>query len=431
MPSLILTGHPSSGKTNFAELLAARALAHKSSLIKSTVIINEETARPDKSLRECYANSTEEKLTRSALKSEFDKYVKDPTKLVILDSMNYIKGFRYELHCISKSAGQKHGVVWTLNRDDVAKAWNEQRSKCSSKENYFYTQDMMDELMRRYEPPDQRNRWDRPLYRVDVHSTLEDGAFERLGLSSVNSGNQDSADGDETGMAAEQALNRSVYNMHSLSDAIRGSSQSKVITSSMGTNAGFKRRVGSGFKRAVKKEDGDEVQVEPKSNDQAVEKASENSSVEKAGLNPLQDDKILETSKLPVAKRQVKKMEDLIDAILDSFLLDVQPLKAGLSTTIQRSAESNVLHDVDIVSLKTMNEFLVAQKSISAGGGKIIVRIGSSGQTRAIESKRPVQIAELKRLRRQFVKWVTANPPNDVSEEGIANSFLSYVQNQV
>jgi len=127
----------------------------------------------------------------------------------------------------------------------------------------------------------------------------------------------------------------------------------------------------------------------------------------------------------------VKKMEDLIDAILDSFLLDVQPLKAGLSTTIQRSAESNVLHDVDIVSLKTMNEFLVAQKSISAGGGKIIVRIGSSGQTRAIESKRPVQIAELKRLRRQFVKWVTANPPNDVSEEGIANSFLSYVQNQV
>ena len=430
MPSLILTGHPSSGKTNFAEILAARALAHKSSLIKSTVIINEESARPDKSIRECYANSTEEKLTRGALKSEFDKYVKDSTKLVILDSMNYIKGFRYELHCISKSAGMKHGIVWTLNREDVAKAWNEQRSKSSSKENYFYTQDMMDELMKRYEPPDQRNRWDRPLYRVDVHSTLEDGAFERLGLSSVISGNQGSADGDETGMAAEQALNRSVYNMHSLSDAIRGSSQSKVITSSMGTNAGFKRRVGSGFKRAVKKEDGDEVQVEPESNDQAVEQASENSSVEKTEISPMPDNEILETSKLPPAK--VKKMEDLIDTILDSFLLDVEPLKAGLSTTIQRSAESNVLHDVDIVSLQTMNEFLLAQKSIStAGGGTIIVRIGSSGQTRAIEFKRLVQIAELKRLRRQFVKWVTTHPPKDVSEEGIANSFLSYVQNQV
>jgi protein KTI12 len=169
MPSLILTGYPSAGKTSFAELLASRALSHKSSLIKTTVIINEANARPDKTLQECYFNSTEEKLTRSALKSEFDKFVKDPSKLVILDSMNYIKGFRYELHCISKSAGQKHGVVWTLCREQVAKAWNEQRSK--SKQDYFYTQEMMDELIARYEPPDQRNRWDRPLWRVDVCST--------------------------------------------------------------------------------------------------------------------------------------------------------------------------------------------------------------------------------------------------------------------
>lgn len=84
MPSLILTGYPSGGKTSFSELLASRALTHKSSLIKSTVIISEKTARPDKTLRECYSNSTEEKLTRSALKSEFDKFVKDPSKLVIL-----------------------------------------------------------------------------------------------------------------------------------------------------------------------------------------------------------------------------------------------------------------------------------------------------------------------------------------------------------
>jgi protein KTI12 len=435
MPSLILTGHPSAGKSTFAELLAARALAHKSSLIKSTIIINEESARPDKTLRKCYADSTEEKLTRGALKSEFDKFVKDPTKLVILDSMNYIKGFRYELHCISKSAGQKHGVVWTLNREDVAKKWNEKRSKDSTKEDYFYTQEMMDELMARYEPPDQRNRWDRPLYRVDVHATLEDSDFDSIGLSSAFSANGSSVDGDETGLAAEQALNRSVYNMHSLSDAIRDTSQSKVITNSMGSRSGFKRRVGAGFKRAVKKEDGDDGEDRPKLNHQVdppTMSESEKGNDEMTNTNNISLDTHTHEKSQQNVKRQVKKMDDLIDTILDSFLLDVEPLKAGLSTIIQRSAKSNVLHDVDSVSLKAMTEFLAAQKSISTGGGKIVVRIGSSGQTtRTIELKRLVQIAELKRLRRQYVKCVTANPPNDTSEEGIANSFLSYVQNQV
>ena len=92
-----------------AKLLAERAKSHRSGLIKNVVIINEQSARPDKTLFQCYETSTEEKLTRSALKSEFDKYVVgDRTTLVILDSLNYIKGFRYELHCISKAVGEKH-----------------------------------------------------------------------------------------------------------------------------------------------------------------------------------------------------------------------------------------------------------------------------------------------------------------------------------
>lgn len=380
------------------------------------MIISEKTARPDKTLRECYSNSTEEKLTRSALKSEFDKFVKDPSKLVILDSMNYIKGFRYELHCISKSAGQKHGVVWTLCREQIAKAWNEQRSK--SKENYYYTQEMMDELIARYEAPDQRNRWDRPLWRVDVHSTLEDEMLTKMGL--LPSG-EDGGDGDETGHAAEQALNRSVYNMHSLSDAIRDSSQSKVITNSMGTKSGFKRKVGSGFKRAAKKND---------------EEAEDLSKQKKITIDQVKEDggiKDTNATTVPTTtKRQVKRMDDLVDDILDSFLLDVEPLKAGLSTTIQRSAESNVLHDVDSISQEIMKSFLAAQQAISAiGGGTVVIKIGSSGETCSMELKRCVQHLELKRLRRQYVKWVSNNVPKDTSEEGIAKSFLSYVRNQL
>ena len=430
MPALILTGHPSAGKSTFAELLASRALSHKSALIKSIVIVNEESARPDKTLRECYSNSTEEKLTRGALKSEFDKYVKDPTQLVILDSMNYIKGFRYELHCISKAAGQKHGVVWTLCREDVAKAWNVIRSKATKdKENYYYTQEMMNELICRFEPPDQRNRWDRPLYRVDVHSTLEDALLEKLGVVSGDSGVATGEDGDSTGDAAEQALNRSVYNMHSLSDAIRDSSQSKVFTSQVGTKSGFKRKVGSGFKRAAKN-DQSEARVLETEDNTSTSAPTPVDNKEEAEMS-VNAETIQEAA--PLVKRQVKNMDDLIDTILDSFLLDVEPLKKGLSTMMHTSATSNVLHDVDSISQETMNSFLAAQQAISAGGGggRVIVKIGASGETCSIDLKRSVQIAEMKRLRRQYIKGVSANPPNDTSEEGIAKSFLSYIKNQV
>lgn len=401
-----LLGYPSCGKTTFAELLSSQALSHESKIIKSTVIINEESARPDKTLRECYLNSTEEKLTRSALKSEFDKHIKDPNKLVILDSINYIKGFRYELHCISKAAGQKHGVIWTLNREDIAKAWNEDRSKHSDKLDYFYTAEMIDELMSRYEPPDQRNRWDRPLYRVDVHSTLPTQVFEKLGLPVVLTSDGD--DEDETGNAASAALNRSVYNMHSLSDAIRDTSQSKVVTTSIGTKSGFKRRIGKVSKTLVNTE-----------NKESSYKNSEQKSEKGAKCEE------------KTTEREIKSMEALIKVILDSFLLDVVPLKAGLSTSIQRNAETNVLHDVDSISQKTMNAFISAQKNISAGGGRIIVPIGSSGESRSFDLRRQVKAIEVKRLRRQYVKWVTSNPPKDSSEEGIANSFLSYLGNQI
>lgn len=59
-------------------------------------------------------DSKQEKDTRGTLKSEVDRWVtKD--NLVILDSLNYIKGFRYELYCISRAQSSPHCVVSSLN----------------------------------------------------------------------------------------------------------------------------------------------------------------------------------------------------------------------------------------------------------------------------------------------------------------------------
>jgi protein KTI12 len=424
MPSLILTGHPSTGKSTFARLLSERALSHKSNLIQSTVIINEESARPDKTTRECYANSTEEKLTRSALKSEFDKYVKDSSKLVILDSMNYIKGFRYELHCISKAAGQKHGVIWLMCKEDVGKAWNKKRRR-DEKPNYFYSEEQMEELIQRYEPPDQRNRWDRPLYRVDVVSTLKEDMLRELGVE-VESENENSRDNDDesrTGKTAEDILKKSVYNMHSLSEVISDKTQSKVVTSNLMAGKSF-RRIGAskGFQRAVKKEDENHETTD-------VNVSRSDPKNEEHGP-PLVDS----TSVGKAVQRKVRDMNVLIDEILDSFLLDVEALKEGMSTKLQPSASSNVLHDVDNISQETMNTFLRAQESALAIGGTsgtIVIPIGKGGQTCKMTFGRNLKIAEVKRLRRQYLKWITSHVPKDTSEDGIAKSFLSYIQSQV
>ena len=57
-------------------------------------------------------DSRQEKDTRGTLKSEVDRWLtKD--NLVVLDSLNYIKGFRYELYCISRALSSPHCVVCT------------------------------------------------------------------------------------------------------------------------------------------------------------------------------------------------------------------------------------------------------------------------------------------------------------------------------
>ena len=57
-----------------------------------------------------YLDSKQEKDTRGTLKSEVDRWLtKD--NLVILDSLNYIKGFRYELYCIARAQSSTHCVV--------------------------------------------------------------------------------------------------------------------------------------------------------------------------------------------------------------------------------------------------------------------------------------------------------------------------------
>lgn len=359
MPCLVLTGHPCAGKTTFAKLLKERALKHSSGLIAEVVILNEEMACVNQTKHECYATSQAEKATRASLKVELDRQLSSSKTLVIVDSMNYIKGYRYELYCISKAAGEKHGVIWILNSH--AQAWNQDNR---------YPPDLLEGLIQRFEPPDARNRWDQPLYRVDLTPSQS-----------------------TTNHAAQDALERSVYNMHSLSDAITDSAAAAPSEPKAKSAA-------SSFRKR-----------RPTNNmttDGTVQSTKTIPSIDKNAAETKSFESTQESATLSSEKEKQQSLEERIDEILDSFLLNVQPLKEGISTASHVAGNANVLHRVDVVTHKVCNT-----------------------TDRSNTFARTVGLPELKRLRQQYLRFVAQHPPSDTSEKGIESSFIQYIEGTI
>eukprot|EP00984_Skeletonema_dohrnii_P026483 scaffold15845_cov114-Skeletonema_dohrnii-CCMP3373.AAC.2 len=461
MPSIVLAGHPCVGKTTFAHLLAKRALSR--STISNVVHISESTACPDQTKAECYSNSHMEKTTRAALKSEFDRAVvssaaneEGSTTLVILDSLNYIKGYRYELFCISKAAGERHGVVWVMgssadeqfnsastesSSDVLAKKRNQERKvmmqkqfgqqddneKKSKSENdldgYYEDDETMNQLVLRFEPPDEKNRWENPLFKVDVTSV---SPWDRNGTLEV------SASCDQTTNAMK------TMEINDTSKSNDAAAEEKVPPQPA------KKKMGSGFKRNKKKlpTGGKTVtgtapvidNVKQPSSVEPAGRQSVPSSMAKRNLaaaSALDDTAASSTS---VATKETQTMEQVIDGILDSFFSQ-RALTEGMSTLHQFSAESNALNQVDNITHRMNSEILKAQKaaSVSAGvGGKIFVALTPNGDRRPINLSKPLYMNELRNFRRQFLKWIAAHPLADgTKEDRIADVYISYVESQI
>lgn len=69
------------------------------------------------------------RLEKTARAEEFSaiKRAVSKTAIVIADAPNYIKGFRYQLHCEAKSAGTRSVVVHCAAREDECRIWNDAR----------------------------------------------------------------------------------------------------------------------------------------------------------------------------------------------------------------------------------------------------------------------------------------------------------------
>ncbi|KAJ3113193.1 kti12, chromatin associated [Phlyctochytrium bullatum] len=186
MPLIVLCGLPCSGKSTRAKQLAtaieshialhnaavasapstplpataAAAVAKKAPIQykPKVVIVNEESEHIVRG--QGYRDATEEKKVRAALMSAVERELTRET-VVVLDSMNYIKGYRYQLHCISKAARTTHCVYHCMASEENVRKWNADRA---TKGEDAYPPDILESLLPRLEEPNQFNRWDFPLF---------------------------------------------------------------------------------------------------------------------------------------------------------------------------------------------------------------------------------------------------------------------------
>lgn len=223
MPLVILCGLPSSGKTRIAEQLQrdldarmqrgrelderdAAAVAatgatatatspstsadgatgrHKSTTSGknrkrrpySTLLINDASLRLSKA---AYDAGVLEKRARGALFAAVERGLSRDC-FVLCDAMNYVKGFRYQLHCAAKAVATPHCCLHVAASDDTCRRWWRASRDAASRERstdgngeggekdldgQVYPEKVFEELLMRFEEPQPTVRWDRPLFTV-------------------------------------------------------------------------------------------------------------------------------------------------------------------------------------------------------------------------------------------------------------------------
>jgi len=157
-----MCGIPSSGKSTRAEELGTFLRENRQ---VQTHMINDDIS-PNFSRNLTFKEEKREKEIRGQLRSEVQKRL-NQTDVVILDAANYIKGYRYELYCLSKANKTTYCVIECIISQEKAWAFN-----LKKEDEFQYSQDVFDGLCMRYEAPDSRNRWDSPLFSLQPEDAL-------------------------------------------------------------------------------------------------------------------------------------------------------------------------------------------------------------------------------------------------------------------
>lgn len=165
MPLIVITGIPASGKTKTANELKTY-FENKGK--KVDIISENEIIKGMNSNRNViYEDSKKEKELRSKIKSDFIRNI-NQEEVTIIDGLNYIKGYRYELYCASKSSKTTQCTIHCDVNQSMAWEFNLSRDTDDR-----YSKEIFDALVLRYEAPESRNRWDSPLFLVFADTKID------------------------------------------------------------------------------------------------------------------------------------------------------------------------------------------------------------------------------------------------------------------
>ncbi|KAL5336150.1 chromatin associated protein KTI12 [Aspergillus crustosus] len=266
MPLIILTGFPCSGLTHRATQLATALEEAQSQLIASSVDPSTPSTATLKSKYKIHVVSTHDNVNyprtvydtaRTEKEARGLAYTRAKRMLgrdsfVILDGMNYIKGYRYQLWCEAKALGTSCCVVHVGTPIDQCVANNEARikrknasqpqsseseSKDESKaENQTESEPLTDEqpppnplvedttdsdpyppavlqnLIFRYEEPSMHSRWDKPLFTVpwsDAEPPIADIWTALTGLPHPSTLTTEASEDADTVLSLTEALTSS------------------------------------------------------------------------------------------------------------------------------------------------------------------------------------------------------------------------------
>ncbi|WEW59113.1 kti12, chromatin associated [Emydomyces testavorans] len=202
MPLIILTGYPCSGLTYRANQLSTllenlqNTLFPRSSTPEAEgnpqsqyekgryrihVVASHDASHP----RRVYDSARSEKEARAVVYGRVKRLLGKDT-IVIVDGMNYIKGWRYQLWCESKAMATTCCVVhvgtpidqcvennearlrrWGKRQIDGQPALIAEKATAASEDSEEpYPPELLQNLIFRYEEPSTSSRWDKPLFTV-------------------------------------------------------------------------------------------------------------------------------------------------------------------------------------------------------------------------------------------------------------------------
>jgi protein KTI12 len=167
MPLIILTGTPASGKSTRASQLKKYFEEEKQ---KTVHIISEVECLQNAGYTKnsYFEDSQKEKMIKADVKSQALRKL-NKNDLVIIDAGNYIKGYRYEIYCTTKSSRNCQCTIFCAVDKERSWGFNETRDDQETK----YSREIFDALWMRYEEPNSSNRWDSPLFSVTPDDELD------------------------------------------------------------------------------------------------------------------------------------------------------------------------------------------------------------------------------------------------------------------